>query len=110
IEINNARHAKGDVVLESSNDIYVTEVDGTLRLVQARTPINPSTTGGGNIHLTVRESTNATSLNENLDLLASGSVLFVENAPRSVPNGFIRAGGWVELRVGDDLIEHSHTP
>ena len=109
VEINSSRQATGDVGLEAANDIYVTEVDGTLRLVQARTPIDPSTIGGGNIHLTVRESANATSLNENLDLLVSGSVLFTENAPRAVPNGFIRAGGWVELRIGDDLIDHANT-
>src|SRR5262249_30829581 len=94
VEIDSSRHVAGDtgtssVGLEASNDIYVTEVKGTLRLIQARTPIDPSTNGGGNIHLTVRESTDATSLNENLDLLAAGSVLFVENTPRSVPNGFI---------------------
>jgi Ca2+-binding RTX toxin-like protein len=109
IEIDSSRQSTGDVGLEAGADIYLTEVNGTLRLVQARTPIDPATTGGGNIHLTVRESEVANSLNENLHLLASGSVLFVENAPRTVADGFIRAGGWVELRIGDDFVDHANT-
>ncbi|MGD9713188.1 MAG: beta strand repeat-containing protein, partial [Thermomicrobiales bacterium] len=109
IEIDSSRQSTGDVGLEATNYIYVTEVAGTLRLVQARTPIDPDLLGGGDIHLTVRESTVATSLNENLDLLATGDVLFVEYAPRTVSNGFIRAGGRVELRIGDDLFDHVNT-
>ena len=104
LEIDSGRGAPtADVGLEAASVIYLTEVVGTLRLVQARTPGDPATTGGGDIHLTVRESTVADSLDENLDLLASGAVLFVENAPRTVANGFIRAGGRIELRIGDDL-------
>ena len=109
IEIDSSRQSTGDVGLEATDDIYVTEVDGTLRLVQARTPIDPATTGGGNIHLTVRESQVADSLSENLHLLDTGAVWFVENASRTVGDGFIRAGGWVELRIGDDLIDHANT-
>ena len=109
IEIDSSRLATGDVGLEATNDIYLTEVANTLRLVQARTPTSPGTSGGGNIRLKVRESKSPASLQENLDLLVSGSVLFDENAPRAVQNGFIRAGGWVELRIGDDLIDHANT-
>jgi hypothetical protein len=36
IEIDSSRQATGDVGLEARDNIYVTEVDGTLRLVQAR--------------------------------------------------------------------------
>jgi hypothetical protein len=109
VEIDSQREAQGDVGLEASVDIYLTEVDGTLRLVQARTPVDPGTVGGGNIRLTVRESTVADSLNEDLDLLETGSVLFVENAPRTVADGFIRAGGWIELHIGDDLVDRANT-
>jgi hypothetical protein len=39
LEIDSSRYADGSVGLEASNDIYLTEVSGTLRLVQARTPL-----------------------------------------------------------------------
>ena len=111
IEIDSSRQATRRRRAGSEHDIWLTEVAGTLRLVQARTPIAPATTGGGNIRLTVRESPLADSLDEDLHLLddAGMSVLFVENAPRAVDHGFIRAGGWVELRIGDDLIDHAAT-
>jgi Ca2+-binding RTX toxin-like protein len=109
LEIDSSRYADGSVGLEAANDIYLTEVSGTLRLVQARTPLNLDTLGGGDIRLTVRESQEPDSLDENLQLLASGSALFIENSRRTVEKGFIRAGGWVELRIGDDLIDTADT-
>jgi hypothetical protein len=47
LEIDSQFRAAGDVGLEAGTDIYLTEVSGTLRLVQARTPRGSATTGGG---------------------------------------------------------------
>ncbi len=93
-----------DVGLEATANIYLTETDGNLRLVFAHTY-------AGDIRLTVRDSADH---DEDLELLASGTARFAENAttapgndsdaPRSVAHGQIFAEqGAVLLRVGDDV-------
>ena len=59
--------------MEADSGIFVTETDAALNLVLAHA-------NGGNIRLTVRESTD---LDEHLNLLQSGSVLFFEDPPDS---------------------------
>ena len=64
-------------------------------------------TSTGNIRLTVRESAD---LDEDLILNENGSVLFVEDSPEDVGDATdyeIDGGGWVELRIGDDLVDLS---
>ncbi len=98
----------GDVSLEATDHIYVTETDGTLRLVLAHAI-------GGDIRLTVRES--APDTDEDLHLLASGSARFAESearsagdAPRNVTSGNITAlNGFVLLLVGDDVDTHQNS-
>src|SRR5688500_14300830 len=84
--------------MEADGSIYVTETDGTphgLRLVLAEAL-------GGDVRITVREST--PDVDEDLNLLVSGAVLFVENAPRTIAHGRIAANfGFVLLLVGDDV-------
>src|SRR6185369_7559623 len=102
VEIDSQYRAAGDVGLEATNNIFLTETDSTLKLLLAEA-LN------GSVRLTVRETTpdaapSATTLDEDLDLIASGSVRFVENVLRSVPKGRIAAlNGFVLLQVGDDV-------
>ena len=97
-----------DVGLEASGSIYLTETDGTLRLVWAMAR-------DGDIRLTVRESSD---LDEDLVLKGSGSAYFGEIPPLSpfdVPIGTIFAGGLavtsgnVTLRVGDNINTHANS-
>ena len=94
LEIDSARESYGDVGMEASTSIFVTETDGTLHLALAEAL-------GGNVRITVRET--SPDLDEDLDLLHSGSVRFVENVLRDVPRGRIAASGSVLLRIGDDM-------
>ncbi len=93
LEIDSQYTGTGDVGLEASTSIWLTEVDGTLRLVLAEAL-------GGDVTITVRESAD---LDEDLDLLHDGKVWFTENAERTIPRGRIAATGFVLLRVGDDV-------
>ena len=71
----------GDVALEATASIYLTETDATLRLVLA----HAST---GDIRLTVRETSAATTADtdEDLHLLAAGDARFAESTTRSPGN------------------------
>src|SRR6185312_7030311 len=80
--------------IEATNSIYVTEVIGPLDLRFA----NAIT---GDIRLTVRETA---ATGEDLTLYQpTGTILVVENAPRTIPHGLINAAGWVLLRVADKV-------
>ena len=102
LEIDSASSAAGDVGMEASDSIYVTEVDGTLTLVLAEAL-------AGDIRITVRETDpdatpTAPTLDEDLDLIHDGAVQFTEGADRDVPRGRIAAlAGFVLLRIGDDV-------
>ncbi|WP_292324641.1 hypothetical protein, partial [Mesorhizobium sp.] len=102
-----------DVAMEADANIYVTETDGYLRLLLAHTYT-------GDIRITVRESANATSTGEDLQLVKSGSAQFAESnsrlpglhvdAQRPLPHGLILAEtGSVTLRVGDDVETHQNS-
>ena len=90
---------------EADQSIYLTETLGplNLRIVQAL---------AGDIRLTVREGAGATSTIEDLNLLQpTGTILVVENAPRTIPHGLINApAGWILLRVGDDVTTGNTAP
>ncbi|MBI3917574.1 MAG: hypothetical protein HY322_11275 [Betaproteobacteria bacterium] len=105
-----------DVGLEATDNIYVTETEGNLRLVLAHTY-------DGDIRLTVRESA---ILGEDLVLLENGDVLFAEDdapfaddgslpgnhddSPRFVANGQVFAEqGAVLLLVGDNVTLHQNS-
>ncbi|MEY2518223.1 MAG: large repetitive protein, partial [bacterium] len=102
IEIDSQYRVGGDVGLQADVDVYVTEVDGTLRLVLAEAI-------AGDVRITVRESDpdaspSAATLDEDLDLLRDGSVRFDEGVLRAVTRGRIAAlAGTVLLRAGDDV-------
>jgi len=85
-----------DVGIEAYASIYVTETNAALNLALAH--------AHDNIRLTVRESAD---LDEHLNLLRTGEVVFFEDAPdspRLVPNGAVYAEtGFVLLRVGDNV-------
>ena len=102
--------ATGDVSLEATTNIYLTENDADLQLVLAHTYT-------GDIRLTVRESTD---LDENFVLRHSGSARFAEDATtlpgddpdadRIVAHGQVFAEqGSVILRVGDDVTLDSNS-
>ena len=94
VEIDSQHYLPGTVGLRATIGIYVTETALKLDLVLAEALT-------GDIRLTVRESTGQ---GEDLNLLLGGSVLFVENAPETVPHGRIQA--WqqsVRLQVGDNI-------
>ncbi len=114
----------GDVALEATSDIYVTETDNSLNLVLAHTYT-------GDIRLTVRETSvdvdgraACSGQAEDLCLLAGGpttSATFAESgtrlpgndpdaARRQIPNGQIFAEmGNVTLWVGDDIDLHENS-
>lgn len=94
LEIDSQFYASGTIAARATGDIYVTEVDEEADVVLLQS-------SGGNIRFTVRESA---VLGEDLNLLHSGSVLFLQNQPEAVPQGFINAqSGSILLRVGDNV-------
>jgi len=94
LEIDSQFYAPGTIGARATGDIYVTEVDEEADIVLLQS-------SGGNIRFTVRESA---ALGEDLNLLHSGSVLFLQNQPEFVPQGFINAqNGSILLRVGDNV-------
>ncbi len=113
LEIDSRRGSPANtdyVGLEATNNIYLTETAGNLRLVLAHTYT-------GDIRLTVRESA---ALGEDFELLPSGTARFAENnmtapgnhpdAPRVVPRGQIFAEqGSVLLLVGDNVNLHQNS-
>jgi hypothetical protein len=93
-----------DVSLEASDNIYLRETDGALRLALAHTYY-------GDIWLTVRDTSD---LDEHLYLINDGEARFAESdnrnpgsqqdATRDIPNGTIFAErGAVTLYVGDNI-------
>ncbi|MEO6494544.1 MAG: hypothetical protein ABIP99_17070 [Ilumatobacteraceae bacterium] len=99
-----------DVALEAGTGIYVTEMNGYLRLVLAHALT-------GNIRITVRETA---ALDEDLFLIRNGTANFAEDNttaptndadhPRVIQNGTVLAeAGSVELRVGDDITLHQNS-
>jgi Ca2+-binding RTX toxin-like protein len=97
-----------DVGLEADAGIFLTETDQALNLLLAHA-------NEGNIRLTVRESTD---LDEHLNLLPSGDVLFAESGPdfhRTIRHGQVFAEdqgmtlGAVLLRVGDNVTLDPHS-
>ncbi|HEY3486388.1 MAG TPA: hypothetical protein VGK49_13445, partial [Ilumatobacteraceae bacterium] len=104
LEIDSSRGSTHDVGLEADDSIYLTETDGTLTLVLAQAI-------RGDIRITVREhEDDPVILDDDLHLIRDGTVWFVENAERTVPNGTVVAWvGFVLLRVGDDVDLHQHS-
>ena len=101
LEIDSSRsHDDGtgtpaDVGIESTDGIWLTEVDGTLYLTLAHAL-------DGDIRITVREE--KAEYDEDLELLRDGVVRFAETGTRTIANGQIFAeGGNVLLLVGDDV-------
>ena len=108
--------------MRATASIYLTETDsepvGSIALDPPH-PERPNTTAYGlnlvlaqtamdDIRLTVRESAD---LDEDLILNFLGKVLFVENTPENVGDATdyeIDSGGWVELRIGDDLVDEGN--
>ncbi len=122
VKIDSSHLDTGRVGLESDHGIYVTEITGALNLLFAHSTgtgfdaVSRSGTcpGGGcgdGIRLTVRDSGAA---GEDLNLINpsdtiapaqnGGSVLFVENAPRTILHGLVNApSAWILLRAGDNV-------
>ncbi len=102
LEFDSQHYVSGGTIgLRADDSIYATETSGDARVVLIQAFGNhghqPYT-----VRFTVRHSS-ATS-GEDLNLLASGSVLFAETGPEAVPNGFINTpNGSIELRVGDNV-------
>ena len=91
--------AGDDVGLWATDGIFLTELDGELRLVEA--------VAGTDLRLTVTESAD---LDEDLVLLATGAVRYAETGETTVTDGRIRTtSGWVWLRIGDDLVDVANT-
>jgi len=118
LDIDSQVYARGDVGLRATGSIYVTETDST-PVPGVVLPVNPTSptengyglnlvlaqTGTGDIRLTVRESAD---LDEDLLLNEDGSVRFLENLLENVGQATdyeVQSAGWVELRIGDDLVD-----
>ncbi|HYC45994.1 MAG TPA: hypothetical protein VED01_10995 [Burkholderiales bacterium] len=118
LDIDSQHSLAGDVGLRATGSIYLTETDSepVTPPLSPDHPNRPNTTAyglhlvlaettdaGSDIRLTVRESAD---LDEDLVLTIGGSVLFTQNAPESMSNhNEIDSAGWVELRIGDDLVD-----
>src|SRR5260370_11935731 len=101
LELFSHRYAPGTIGLRAAAGIYAAQTSGNEQVVWIQAFGNhghqPYT-----VRFTVRHSS-ATS-GEDLNLLASGSVLFAETGPEAVLNGFINTpNGSIELRVGDNV-------
>ena len=98
LEIDSQYYAAGTVGARADDKLYLTETSGPANVVllQAFGVDNSPA-----LRFTVRESA---SLGEDLNLLAGGIVLFVQNAPETVANGLINTpNGSILLRVGDNV-------
>ncbi|KKL57300.1 hypothetical protein LCGC14_2236790, partial [marine sediment metagenome] len=118
LDIDSQVYATGDVGLRATDSIYVTETDSAPApgVVLPAHPERPTVTGYGlnlvlaqttndDVRLTVRESGD---LDEDLILNFAGSVRFLEDVLEDVgaPTDFeVDSAGWVELRIGDDLVD-----
>src|SRR5260370_13892212 len=101
LELFSHRYAPGTIGLRASDSIYATQTSGNALVVLIQAfgshGHQPYT-----VRFTVRHSS-ATS-GEDLNLLASGSVLFAETGPEAVPHGFINTpNSSIELRVRDNV-------
>jgi hypothetical protein len=94
LKIDAAHFAAGTIGVRATNNIDLTQTGGAapVVLVQSLT---------GNVRFTVREGG---SIGEDLDLLGSGAVLFIQNAVEMVVHGLINAiQGSILLRVADNV-------
>ena len=99
LEIDSQHYVLGGTIgLRADDNVYVTETAGDARVVLAEA-LGPDHSPA--LRLTVRESAIQ---GEDLNLLAGGTVLFIENAPESVPQGYIHTPiGSILLRIGDNV-------
>src|SRR5262249_41810119 len=121
VKIDSSNLVVGRVGLESDHGIYVTETTGALNLLFAHSTgtgsdaVNRTDNCAGGcgdgIRLTVRDSSVQ---GEDLTLITpsdtispaqnGGSVLFLENAPVTIPHGLVSAPtAWILLRAGDNV-------
>ncbi len=94
LEIDSQHLAYGTVGARATNSIHLTETTGASNVVLLESLTS-------DLRFTVRESAVQ---GEDLNLLASGSVLFLENAREAVAHGLIHTPlGSILLRVGDNI-------
>src|SRR5262249_5391761 len=102
LEIDSQAYAYGTTGARATGSIYLTETSGDAQvvLIQALGTGGGDATGGA-ARFTVRESPGQ---GEDLCLLASGAVLFLENAPETLVHGLVNTPkGSILLRVGDNV-------
>jgi RTX calcium-binding nonapeptide repeat (4 copies) len=105
LEIDSQAYAYGRIAARATGSIYLTETlpttastfnDAQVVLLQSL-----GTAGISNVRFTVRESA---AQGEDLNLLAFGPALFLENATETIAHGLINAAnGSILLRVGDNI-------
>ena len=102
LEINSQAYAYGTIGARATGSVYLTETSGDAQVVLIQSlGIAGGNAVGGDVRFTVRESA---AQGEDLDLLANGYVLFLENAPETMSHGLINAAnGSILLRVGDNV-------
>src|SRR5439155_27129962 len=110
LEIDSQRYAYGTIGARADNSIYLTEIGRDPLAVGDTDPRNAQVVllqaAGMDgtkqaLRFTVRESN---AQGEDLDLLASGDVLFLENNPEHISHGLINTiAGSTLLRVGDNV-------
>jgi hypothetical protein len=94
LKIYSHRYAPGTIGARATGNIDLTQTTGNAQVVLIQSL-------GGNARFTVRKNGG---LGEDLNLLASGIVLFLENAAETIVHGLINAVvGSVLLRVGDNV-------
>jgi hypothetical protein len=108
LEIDSQAYAYGTIGARATGSIWLTEASDPISTNRSAQVVLLQALGlaggdaiGGDVRFTVRETA---ALGEDLDLLAGGSVLFLEKALEPVPHGLINAPqGSILLRVGDNV-------
>ena len=101
LEIDSQAYAAGTIGARATGSIYLTETLPTTGSLFNSAQVVLLQALGGDIRFTVRESA---AQGEDLNLLASGDVLFLENAPEHMTHGLIDTPvGSILLRVGDNV-------
>jgi hypothetical protein len=108
LKIESQAYVAGTIGARADNSIYLTEVAGSVapkvsNAYNARVVLMQAV--NGNVRFTVRDSSqNSAGISSDLNLLPSGSVLFLENAPETITHGLVNSvQGSVLLRVGDNV-------
>jgi hypothetical protein len=97
--------AGGTIGARADKSIYLTEVGGSVMHAASDAKVVLMQAVNGSVRFTIRDSNqNSMGVSSDLNLLANGFVLFLENLVETIVHGLINAvTGSITLRVGDNV-------